>query len=179
MPSGATVYEARNIVDFQHLAARHAINWYRYMFSKGRGDPNGSLYLVTECTKSINWGTAVFYPHPTTSDYLRLTFDQESCQWDCQGKVDARTGPKAKDIIGSNDEPNQCVFLRGYKIMLRQDVWDKLKKAQVVPLTRCILLSYSVRYIKSVKVDRYVRESLQWSIIIMFTVLAQWIWKKI
>ena len=172
MPSGATVYEARNIVDFQHLAARHAINWYRYMFSKGRGDPNGSLYLVTECTKSINWGTAVFYPHPTSSDYLRLTFDQESCQWNCQGKVDARTGPKAKDIIGTDNGPNQCIFLRGYKIMLRQDVWDKLKSpvmVQVVPMASQVLLATIVthdsRDIKSVQVSKsryygYVRESL-------------------
>ena len=124
---GATVYEARNIFDFQQLAARHAINWYRYMFYKGRDDPNGSLYFVTECTKSINWGHAVFYAHPIHSDYLRLTFDQESCQWESQGKVDARTGPKAKYIVGSDEEPNQCVFIRGYKIMLRQDVWAKLK----------------------------------------------------
>ena len=133
LPKGATIYEARNILDFQQFAARHAVNWYRYMFDKGRDDPNGSLYFVTECTKSINWGTAVFYPHPTTSDYLRLTFDQGSCQWDCQGKVDARTGPKAKDIIVSDEEePNQCVFLRGYKIMLRQNVWEKLKSAVMI-----------------------------------------------
>ena len=133
MPKGATIYEALNGLAFQNYTARHAINWYRYMFYKGRNFPNGSLYFVTECTKSINWGTAVFYPHPTTSDYLRLTFDQESCQWDSQGKVDARTGPKAKDIISSDEEePNQCVFIRGYKIMLRQDIWDKLKSAVMV-----------------------------------------------
>ena len=132
LPKGATVFEARNLFDFEQLAARHAVNWYRYMFDKGRNDPNGSLYFVTECTKSINWGHAVFYACPTTSDYLRLTFDQESCQWDCQGKVDARTGPKAKYIIGFNEEPNQCVFIRGYKIMLRQDVWAKLKSTVMV-----------------------------------------------
>ena len=113
--------------DFQQFAARHAVNWYRYMFDEGRDDPNGSLYFVTECTKSINWGHAVFYAGPTTGDYLQLTFDQESCQWDWQGKVDARTGPNC-----FNEEPNQCVFIRGYKIMLRQDLWAELKSTGMV-----------------------------------------------
>lgn len=124
--------EALNMCDFQDYAARHAVNWYRYMLYRGRNSPNGSIYFVTECTKSINWGTAVFYAQPKTSDYLQLTFNQESCQWVSQGKVDARTGPKGKDIISSDDEPNQCIFLRGFKVMLRQDVWDQLKSAVMI-----------------------------------------------
>ena len=99
------------------------------MFSQGRDFPNGSLYLVTECAKSPNWGTAVFYATPTISDDLWLDFDQESCQWASLGKVDAEKGPKQSDIIASDEEPNQCVFICGYKIMLRQDIWDKLKSS--------------------------------------------------
>ena len=132
LPKGAIVYEALNRFQFQQHAACHAINWYKYMFSQGRDFPNGSLYLVTECVKSANWGTAVFYASPTISDYLQLNFEQESCEWESVGKVDARKGPKQKEIVASDDEPNQCVFIRGYKIMLRQDIWDKLKSSFVV-----------------------------------------------
>ena len=132
MPKGATAYEALNKFRFQQHAARHAINWYKYMFDQGRDFPNGSLYLVTECVKSANWGNAVFYASPTISDYLWLNFGQEPCQWASLGKVDARKGPKEKDIAASDEKPNQCVFICGYKVMLRQDIWDKLRSSFMV-----------------------------------------------
>ncbi|KAF8340211.1 hypothetical protein F5887DRAFT_855097, partial [Amanita rubescens] len=119
LPKGAIVYEALNKFHFQQHAACHAINWYKHMFDQGRDFPNGSLYLVTECVKTANWGTAVFYASPTTSDYLWLDFDEGSCQWESLGNIDATKGPKQKDIVASDEEPNQCVFICGYKIMLR------------------------------------------------------------
>ena len=130
LPKGAKVYKAMNKLHFQKHAARHAIDWYKYMLNKGRDISNGSLYLVTKCVKSINWGTVVFYAHPIASDHLRLVFSRDSsrCQWDYCGKVDAREGPESTDIISSDKEPNQCVFLSGYKVMLRQDIWNKLLK---------------------------------------------------
>ncbi|KAF8340208.1 hypothetical protein F5887DRAFT_857967, partial [Amanita rubescens] len=60
LPKGATLYEAVNKLHFQKHASSHAINWYKYMLDKGRDISNGSLYFVTECVKSINWGTAVY-----------------------------------------------------------------------------------------------------------------------
>ena len=128
LPKGATLYKAMNKLQFQKHAARHAINWYKYMLDKGRDISNGSLYFVTQCVKSINWGTVVFYGHPIASDHLRLIFSRDSCQWDYCGKVDAREGPELTDIISSDKEPNQCVFLGGYKVMLRQDIWNELLK---------------------------------------------------
>ena len=129
MPRGATVYEAMNVRHFQSHAARHAAHWYKYALNEGGRDiSNGSLYLITECTKSMNWGISVFYANPTANNDHRLIFDKESCRWEFdRGKVDARVGPKPTDItLSDNDEPNQCVFLRGFKIMLRPDIWDKL-----------------------------------------------------
>ncbi|KAF8329001.1 hypothetical protein F5887DRAFT_1006232 [Amanita rubescens] len=129
LPKGATLYKAMNKLHFRKHAACHAINWYKYMLiDKGRDISNGSLYFVTGCIKSINWGTAVFYARPIPGDYLRFVFSRESCQWDYCGKVDAREGPESTDIIPSDEEPNQCVFLSGYKVMLRQDIWNNLFK---------------------------------------------------
>ena len=94
---------------------------------------NGSLYFVTESTKSVDWGIAVFYAQQTADDYLRLNFDQGSYQWKRRGKVEARVGSQSMDKFDCDTGgPNQCVFLRGYKIMLRQDIWDKLNSATVV-----------------------------------------------
>ena len=130
LPTGATFYRTRNRLHFQNHASRHAINWYKYMLNNGMDNPNGSLYLVTECTKSLNWGISVFYAHPTANTTLRFAFNEGLCRWDSRGKIEARAGPEPKDItVADDDEPNQCVFLRGYKIMLRPDIWDKLRSA--------------------------------------------------
>ena len=133
LPKGATVYEVRNRRDFQTYAARYAVSWYEYMFNAGMDISNGSLYFVTESTKSMDWGIAVFYAQPTADDYLRFIFDQESCQWKRRGKVEARVGSQSMDKFDCDTGgPNQCVFLRGYKIMLRQDIWNKLNSTTVV-----------------------------------------------
>ncbi|KAF8695227.1 hypothetical protein AX14_001856, partial [Amanita brunnescens Koide BX004] len=130
---GATVYEAMNKADFQKHAGCHAISWYKYMFDEGLDVSNGSLYFVTECIKSAHWGIAVFYANPIPDDHLRFIVKEGSCRWEKRGKVESRIGPNPKDIIPFDDEePNQCVFLRGYKIMLRSDVWDKLKGTMAV-----------------------------------------------
>ena len=130
LPKGATVYEVRNRRHFQAYGARHALNWYEYALNVGMDILNGSLYFVTECTKTMDWGIAVFYARQRADGYLRFIFDRESYRWRRQGKVEARVGSKSADNIDYNTgEPNQCVFLRGYKIMLRQDIWDKLKSA--------------------------------------------------
>ena len=129
LPTGATVYEAMNVRHFQAHAAHHAARWYKYALNEGGRDiSNGSLYLVTECTKSMNWGISVFYANPPAHNDHRLIFDKGSRRWELsRGKVDARVGPKPTDIIlADDDEPNQCVFLRGFKIMLRPDIWGEL-----------------------------------------------------
>ena len=93
----------------------------------GRDVPNGSLYFVTDCIKSVSWGIATFYGPSTAYDDLHLDFGERSCQWKFRGKVDAREGPRSMDVIvADGEEPNQCVFLRGYKVMLQQHIWDKL-----------------------------------------------------
>ena len=133
LPKGATLYEAVNKHHFHMHAARHAISWYEYCLNEGRDISNGSLYFITECIKSVNWGIAVFYAHPIAYENLRLIFDEGSCWWVPCDKVEVRVGPKSKDtIVSDDDEPNQAVFLRGYKIMLRPDIWEKLKMAVAV-----------------------------------------------
>jgi hypothetical protein len=133
LPKGATVYEAMNKLDFQRHAARHAVGWYEYMLNKGRDVTNGSLYFVTDCIKSVNWGIATFYASPAANDYLHLVFDERSCRWEYLGKVEARDGPRSTDIVTPDGgEPNQCVFLRGYKIMLQPHVWHRLRSTIVV-----------------------------------------------
>jgi hypothetical protein len=137
LPKGANVYEAVEKYHFQTHAARHATSWYKYMLEEGCDISNGSLYFVTECIKSVNWCLAVFND-PKAHHHLRFIVNDGSCWWDEQGnvdvKVEARVGPDPEDI--TDEEPNQCVFLRGYKITLRPDIWNKLKNSVAFSSTR-------------------------------------------
>ncbi|KAF8717162.1 hypothetical protein AX14_012202 [Amanita brunnescens Koide BX004] len=127
---GATAYEAVNMIDFERHASRHAISWYEYALNTGRNLSNGSLDFVTECIKSANWGIAVFYARPDADGYLRFIVNEGSYRWQRRGKVEARVGPSPTDISASDGERirSQCVFLHGYKIMLRSDILEKLIK---------------------------------------------------
>jgi hypothetical protein len=45
------------------------------------------------------------------------------------GRISAKVGPASTDIVATDcEEPNQCVFIRGYKISLGEKIWKKLKK---------------------------------------------------
>ncbi|KIL65792.1 hypothetical protein M378DRAFT_461967 [Amanita muscaria Koide BX008] len=135
LPGGATLFKSKNTPIFQDFAARHAENWYKYMVNRGRNTPNGSLYLVTGCIKSRNWANATFYQGPSPGNYAQLVAnDVPSCpapsnaqpayRWKKLGKISPRIGPISEDT----GELNQCEFLYGFKIMLRQDLLDKLSR---------------------------------------------------
>ncbi|KAM6499202.1 hypothetical protein JOM56_004710 [Amanita muscaria] len=135
LPAGATLFEAKNKLSFKALASRHAENWYRYtIVTRGRDVPNGSLYLVTSCIKCTDWGIAVFDRPSASQDYLQFIEHEfqttnrnlhSKYDWKGSGAFIAKVAmdsciPDSRDDDGSN----QCIFLRGYKIMLRKDVWD-------------------------------------------------------
>ncbi|KAM6493117.1 hypothetical protein JOM56_011251 [Amanita muscaria] len=110
LPAGATLLEAKNSLSFKALASRHAEKWYRYtVVTRGGDAPNGSLYLFVE-NEALT----------TTDPNLRSKYD-----WKGSGAFIAKVAMDS-DIPDSRDgdNSNQCVFLRGYKIMLRKDVWD-------------------------------------------------------
>lgn len=135
LPKGATLYDAGNRANLLAHVSRYALSWYEDALNNGVDIFNGSLYFVTECTKCTDWGIAVFYGPSTANHSLRFTSNGESYGWDSRGKVDARIGSKSTDTTvpdGELGEPNQCVFLSGFKIMLRLDMWKNLKSATSV-----------------------------------------------
>ncbi|KIL57512.1 hypothetical protein M378DRAFT_87818 [Amanita muscaria Koide BX008] len=138
LPVGATRFEAKDKLPLKRLAARDAEKWYRYtILNMGRDAQNGSLYLVTTCIKCTDWGIAVF-ERPSAPDCLRFIIDEGLAEqnhpkysWEGLGAFITRVTPNPNNL-GSNDGNilNQCVFLRGYKIELRKDIWDNLESSQ-------------------------------------------------
>ncbi len=125
LPEGATLFEAKNLLCFKELAATHACDWYQYMMvDRGRVAPNGSLYLITGCIKTKSWSIATFHGRPDDSNCLQ--FDADGRPRRPRYGWTAKISPNAHGAI--TEEPNQCVFLRGYKISLSQKNWKELEE---------------------------------------------------
>ncbi|KIL57835.1 hypothetical protein M378DRAFT_87370 [Amanita muscaria Koide BX008] len=119
LPEGAIQDEAISTGRFEDLAKLRGVEWYKYAKFRGRSISNGSLYLVTSSIKCTQWGIAVF-DRPGDSGQA-LTFVSNPLSWKGLGALTTKVADPNK-----GDTPNQCVFLRGYKIMIRQDIFDKL-----------------------------------------------------
>ncbi|KIL56457.1 hypothetical protein M378DRAFT_468977 [Amanita muscaria Koide BX008] len=138
LPSGATRFGAKDKLSFKELAIRHAENWYRYtVLTRRRDAQNGSLYIVTSCIKCTDWGIAVFDRPSYPQDYLRFITNEENqpgqskYRWKGSGAYMPKVALNRGDAgFNDVDGPNQCVFLRGYKIMLRKDIWKNIMNRQ-------------------------------------------------
>lgn len=149
MPDGASRLTSPAEV-FRNAALRGAKNWYKFAnVALHRGVPNGALYLVTGCDKCRSWMVGSFAD--TSSDcqaslkldaaYFGAAGASYSYAWETSSPAVYRTGPHASvdsyDVLSRHgasivrddevfylDAPsgqNQCVFLRGYRIMLRMN----------------------------------------------------------
>ncbi|KAM6502909.1 hypothetical protein JOM56_002886 [Amanita muscaria] len=126
LPEGAIAAEAIYIGLLEDLAKRHGVEWYKYTKARGRSISNGSLYLVTSFTKCTQWGIAVF--DRPCGPGKALTFASNPLGWNGSGALFTK--------VSEGDTRNQCVFLRGYKIMIRQDIFDKHPTRQLASRIR-------------------------------------------
>jgi hypothetical protein len=123
LPDGANRHNLRNLRKFRELALDHGASWYKHAREYfGRDAPSGSLCLVTGCDKSSSWAIASFSDVSedsgislkfTTAPVGDLTAAYRS-SWDNHSPAIVRT------IDGSRDKQNQCVFIRGFRIALRE-----------------------------------------------------------
>ncbi|KIL61354.1 hypothetical protein M378DRAFT_167001 [Amanita muscaria Koide BX008] len=134
LPENTILYKAQNKDELYDLAARHAHNWYEYLvINKSQEIVNGSLYLVTDCIKTTNWGVGVFNTnHRADCDYLEFVTEDQGPRrrygWRTLGSIVAKVAPTPVDVTNANvSEPNQCVFLLGFKIALGQRLWRNLQ----------------------------------------------------
>ncbi|KIL62128.1 hypothetical protein M378DRAFT_35432, partial [Amanita muscaria Koide BX008] len=129
LPKGAVQSEATNARPFEKLAARHGVQWYEYTMNRGRSISNGSLYLITSVTQCAQWGIAVFDRPCAPGQGLKfdkkrsLPFAKSTSKYHWKG---SDTFPTKVSDPDQENTANQCVFIRGYKIMIRQDIFDNL-----------------------------------------------------
>ena len=124
LPAGASRQDLLDINKFRRHAIENAIRWYEFVNGNlGREAPNGSLYLVTGCDKSTTWGIAsVAGATQVNTPSLRFTAAQllqasaeYTYSWETHCPATVRIGPSGLSTL-----QNQCIFLRGFKLTLRE-----------------------------------------------------------
>ncbi|KAM6491358.1 hypothetical protein JOM56_013132 [Amanita muscaria] len=132
LPEGAFMYSVASKLPFRRLASRYGEQWYKYAIgTRGEDVLNGSLRVVTSCTKCTQWGIAVFDRPCTPQDSLRFVqnkglFRDSGLKYSWKGSSTFTT--KVAPSPGSNegDSLNQCVFFQGYKVKVREDIFNNL-----------------------------------------------------
>ncbi|KAL1714623.1 hypothetical protein EV715DRAFT_209295 [Schizophyllum commune] len=144
LPRGAVRQDAQNHTKFEQQICRHGLTWYKYA-KEGCGVKfdNGELYLITGVDKAPVWGTLAFLDMQgthTVSFNLDATPQMTAglyydYRWQKLSKQTARRGPEPEAALYRPDRTlvaNQCVFLRGFRIMIRDEIWTRLLSGTTV-----------------------------------------------
>ncbi|KAF7976084.1 hypothetical protein HWV62_7650 [Athelia sp. TMB] len=141
MPDGALGEKYRDKQSIQDYTMKNAMSWYQFINGKkGLLAPNGSVYVVTQCDKATAWGIATTAKGDGTQS-VSLNFTAVkgigagagySCSWGVSSGIVAR-GSTISDFGDGVPQPhNQCLFIQGIKIMIRDDRMSKvIKRSQV------------------------------------------------
>ncbi|KAK7049383.1 hypothetical protein VNI00_005984 [Paramarasmius palmivorus] len=136
LPEGGQREDHRNENAFEDYARRNAPRWFQYINDvRGRRLSESALILVTGVDKTNNWGMAAFNGvdvGPVTMDIVPSPPGaQTKYRFQQSALACAHTGP-----IGVNrlESPNQCIFLRGIRVVVRQNRWS----SKVSVETQCV-----------------------------------------
>jgi hypothetical protein len=132
LSNGAGRVDLRNLDKLRNLALRCGLSWYMYAnVNQGRMARNDSLYLVTGCDKANSWGIASWH---NEVDHSEISFTFTTSQLadghfsytysrEIYSPATVRVSPEPP----ANNE-NQCIFLRGFKITIRESVLAKMMR---------------------------------------------------
>ena len=153
LPHGATFHDLRPKSQFRDLAIQRAFEWYRFATQHlQRQICNHSLYLITGFYKARSWSLASFQNAAPAaggnSALIRVVKVGEgsSYGWESTFHMEWNDGPRG----GRNGNVNQSVFLRGFKIAVRDDIFGLWTQpvVEVVPrpkspgVVKCSCLSF-------------------------------------
>ena len=116
----------------------HAFDWYAIAKQLyGESINNGSLYLITGFYKARSWSLASFHGATTIEPRHIWVVPREGegttagRDWTCTFPVQYRDGPGPSH----NGSVNQTIFISGFKIAVRDDVFGWLsQKPEVQPV---------------------------------------------
>ncbi|KIK66611.1 hypothetical protein GYMLUDRAFT_157344 [Collybiopsis luxurians FD-317 M1] len=122
LPNGASRVDYQDLAGLRKYIVANAESWYQFMnASLGLEAQNGSLYLITGYDKTCAWEVAAF-SDPEQRRIISLKFT-------ANGLGDGRLHMTHSSVMHSSlsrrshlgsETQNQAVFIRGFKIRLRQ-----------------------------------------------------------
>ncbi len=138
LPDGAHRYVAKNRSIYEKYASENGIAWYQYANGTlGRGAPNGSLYLVTGCDKCRSWGTAAI-SQPEETKEVSLKFIAAgiaeggiALHSSCSTDFGTETRCFPPSTITGHGLENQCVFVRGITIAVKERLIRRTLRVQI------------------------------------------------
>ncbi|ESK85012.1 hypothetical protein Moror_15750 [Moniliophthora roreri MCA 2997] len=128
-PNGARRVDCSHRASFREYARKNAHDWYQFVNGTlGREAENGSLYLVTGFDKSDAWETVLF----------NSSYSSQSCSFifSTGGVVDGQMKLAQSSLLqssvvsrcsASDADENQALFIRGFRITLRQGPFARLR----------------------------------------------------
>ncbi|KAK1224259.1 hypothetical protein PQX77_012837 [Marasmius sp. AFHP31] len=123
--NGADRTDASNKAMFRNYAYEHGASWYQFANeTHGRDAENGELYFITGFDKSNGYENAVIHSRATTKS-CSLAFTTGGLGAEGRLRLSRTTGHEALFTSRcSSDEThqNQAIFVRGFRISIRQGV---------------------------------------------------------
>ena len=137
LPEGADRHDLRNHLIFEGEALRNGKSWYEFALRRlGRTMiSSDSLYLITGCHKTSSWSLAAFH-QPSSNFNFTAQFTagpiangniNAAYSWQMTSAIPCRIGPQPYDAT----QKNQTVFIRGYKIAIREGKFLALLRGDV------------------------------------------------
>ncbi|KAF7969034.1 hypothetical protein HWV62_28658 [Athelia sp. TMB] len=141
MPDGAYTEKYRNIRSIREYTVKNAQTWYDFINGpKGLDALNGSVYVVTSCDKATAWGIATAEKSDSSHDVsFKFTAALKgagagagvgySCSWS------QSSGTITRHSVDTEFQPhNQCLFINGFKVMIREGLEAKVPFRDAVKL---------------------------------------------
>ncbi|KAK1230341.1 SCF ubiquitin ligase complex subunit cdc4 [Marasmius sp. AFHP31] len=138
--NGADRTDASNKAIFLEYAFRNGESWYRFVNGElGREADNGELYLITGFDKTNSWENAVIYNRSSTNSFS-LAFTTGGLGGEGRLRLSKTTsnGASLSHRYPSDESLyNQSLFIRGFRISVRQGVRSRWgSKVKVVSTYR-------------------------------------------
>ena len=131
LPEGADQHDLCNLRPFEDNALRCAKSWYKFAVTKlGRTRISAnSLYIITGCHKTSSWSLEAFHQSNSSCDFnAQFTAGKiingnigAAYSWQMSSAIPCRIGPQHYDA-----SQNQTVFIRGFKIAIRESIIPSL-----------------------------------------------------